>query len=527
MAWDPAIALQGATTPIMPNPLEFFGGLQQLQKRQHDNLLFQQQNDARVAQGEAYKRALGENGALDEPKLIDILKTLPGGQFALPEALAAAQAREKERLAIQGQQLAVGKQRLTMFSDTIGGLLTKGDNVTEQDVYSAVSKLATQVGDPELAKTMFIGLKDMPKGGKDLSKWILQQNAALLSGAERLGMTNPPPEVVDTGAEKILRQTNRLSGGTTNLTSTENMPTPAERNTPEPDQPRAPDGTPQQRATAAQTRQLTGGKGTPANNMSMVPPARAAIGPAPAALATELSTTEDLNKYISGLHGQITTAEQNIKQIGSMRALLDSVRTGPLAEKRLAIGKVFQGLGFGNSVVEMITGGDLAKAEEFAKKSFDEAYMGLKAMTPPGTQLTNGEVMAKWQNSPRLDMNPQAIEDLFNYSVEVFQYKQQERDFLSKWRKDGEHPSEGQAAWTREAINKGLIKPEARDRGQGPGVLVPRAGIVRGAGVPSNANVSDDLLLKNIPDGESKRITLDSGGSVVVRRKGNTFSVEK
>lgn len=523
MPWDPSIALQGAPQGgILPNPLEFFSGLQQLQARQHQNLKFQQENDARVATGQAYSQAVGPDGALDEVKLLELLKNNPAAQFAIPEALAAAQAREKERLAIQQKNLEVGAQRINMFANTIGGLMTKGTDITSTDVHRAVSKLAVQINDPALAKTMFVGLSDMPKGGKELQDWVLQQNAAIMPVVERMNAAVAPPVPVDTGDAVHMLQPNRLAGTVSSMGSLEKFPTPQDMNAPQPEEPKDAVGKPLQKDTAQNTRPLTGGRGTPVN--PGVTAAGKPVGPAPAALATEMSTMEDLNKYISGLHGQMSNLEQNIKQIGSMRGLLDNIRTGPFAEKRLVIAKAFQGLGFPSSVTDIINGGDISKAEEFAKKSFDEAYMGLKAMTPPGTQLTNGEVMAKWQNSPRLDMNPQAIEDLFNYSVEVFKYKQAERDFLNDWRRKQEHPSEAQAAWTREAIKRELIKPEARDRGAPPGVLSPRETLSRGPGVPGVAFVTDAELSSSVPDGKTAIIDLPTG-PVKVRRRGNSFEV--
>lgn len=524
MPWDPSIALQGAPAGgILPNPLEFFGGLQQLQKRQHENLQFQQQNDARVAVGDAYAKAVGPDGRLDEVKLMELLRGSPAAQIAIPEALAAGQARAKEALALQAQQLELGRKRVAITSDVVGSLLALPDSdLTSDRLFKTIATAATQYNDPELLKTMILGTKDLPKSGAELRKALTAINTQMLSTAERLGMTNPAPAQVDSGDATHLIQTNRLSGESSSAGVLEKFPTPADINAPQPEEPKDAVGRPLQRDTALNTRPMTGARGTPVN--PGVSAAGKPVGPAPAALATELSTTEDLNKYISGLHGQMSNLEQNIKQIGSMRGLLDNVRTGPFAEKRLAIAKVFQGLGAPASAVDIINGGDVSKAEEFAKKSFDEAYMGLKAMTPPGTQLTNGEVMAKWQNSPRLDMNPQAIEDLFNYSVEVFKYKQQERDFLNAWRKNGEHPSEAQAAWTREAIKRELIKPETRDRGAGPGLTTPRETFSRGAGVPGAAFVSDAELSAGIPDGKTAEIELPTG-KVKVRRRGNSFEV--
>ena len=525
--WDPSLALRGAPEGnILPNPLEFFGKMQALQQQQNVNLKFRQENDARVAVGDAYKQAIDPaSGRLDQAKMLNILRGTGAGQIALPDQLAAANAREKEEREAQAQELALTQQRYTMIANTLGGLQVKGDAVTQDDVRTATSKLALRMGnDPKFVKDLFLTLHNMPRDGKPLADWIVEHTAAITSAQERLNLTHPAPVAVNTGAETLQNITNRLTGQVTTVSSTENMPTPQDRNAPQPDMPRDAVGRPLQQDTAVNTRPLVGGKGTVVN--PGVSAAGKPIGPAPAALQTELSTTEDLNKYISSLHGQISIAEQNIKQIGSMRGLLESVRTGPFAEQRLAIAKAFQGLGFPTNVTDIINGGEISKAEEFAKKSFDEAYLGLKAMTPPGTQLTNGEVMAKWQNSPRLNMNPQAIEDLFNYSVEVFQYKKQERDFLNSWRKNGEHPSEAQAAWTREAINLGLIKPEIRDRGQGPGLTTPREVFSRGAGVPSVAFVTDAQLDAAIPNGRAAIIQTPTG-PVTVRRTNNSFKVEK
>lgn len=524
--WNPSIGLNAAPEGnILPNPLEFFGKMQAMQQQQNLNLKFRQENDASVAVGEAYKQAIDPvSGRLDQVKMLNILRGTSAGQIALPAQLAAGNLREKEERDAQAQELTLTQQRFTMIANTLGGLQVKGDAVTQNDVRAATSKLALRMGDdPKFVKDLFLTLHNMPRDGKPLAAWIVENGAAILSAEARLNMTNPAPVQVDTGAVKQQNVTNRLTGAVTTVSTTENMPTPAELNAPQPEDVKDAVGRPVQKDSAVNTRPMVGAQGTVVN-----PGVRAAgnpVGPAPAALATELSTTEDLNKYISDLQGQISVAAQNIKQIGSMRGLLDSVRTGPFAEQRLAVAKVFQGLGFPSNVTDVINGGDISKAEEFAKKSFDEAYLGLKAMTPPGTQLTNGEVMAKWKNSPRLNMNPQAIEDLFNYSNEVFEFKTQEREFLNRWRSNGKRPSDAQAAWTTEAIRRELIKPEIRDRGQGPGLITPREAFSRGAGVPGAAFVTD-AELATIPDGRAGSIPTPAG-PVVVRRNGNFFKVDK
>lgn len=522
MPWDPSIPLQGGgPANILPNPLEFFGGLQALQKRQHENLLFQQQNDARVATGDAYAKAVGPDGSLDEGKLMELLRSNPAAQFAIPEALAAAQKREQERLAIQQKNLELGSQRLSMFANTLGGLMIKGDAITDADVHTAVSKLAVQIGDPKLAKTMFLGLADMPKKGPELQKWITQQNAAVMPVVDRMNMALGTAVPVDDGGGIKMLSQNKLTGTIAPLGGTsdiEKMPTPAERNAQGVPRSDPETGAPLPPKTAAEERNLTGGRGTP---IAAQPVPTGPIGIAPPKAEENLKTMGDYWNYRDKLNENLSSGEQALMQMRSMRNLMDLTRTGPGQETRVKVATAAAALGLPQNVVSAINGGDLFAAQEFAKKSFQAAYEQLKLMSPPGTQLTQGEVLTNWESSARTAMDPRAIEGLFNFATKVFEYKKEEREFYRNW--EGA-PKDARAAWTDKALKEGLLKPEIRERGPGPGITTPRELYSRGAGVPTVGEVPE-AELSRIPDGRSATITKEDGTKVRVKRTGSKFEV--
>lgn len=532
MPWDPSIALQGVNqkgSPL-PNPLEFFSGLQQLQKRQHENLLFQQQNDARVATGEAYKRALDPaTGQLDEVKLLRELNSLPGGQFALPEVKAAANARAKEEQALQAQRLELGNQRITMFANTIGGLLVKGNDVDISDVNRAVSKLAVQIGDPELAKTMFLGVGDAPRNGEALNKWLLQQNAAIMPVVERLHATNGQAIPVNVGGRTDMVQTNQLAGTSSTTGSIVNTATPGERAA------LVPAKDPDTGAPLSVTRQDVGniprGDGTIEPRSADAPPPPGALGPTLAKEQEIIKTGEDFWKYRDDLDRRLSSGEVSLQKMQQMLQLADITRIGPLAQQRLKVAELAEGLNLPTSIVKKIAGSDpdmqasgIAAAQQFAKEAFSTAYESMKLMAPPGTQLTEGIALTNFENSIRLNMDKDAAVGLVNNARKIFRYIQEEREFMRKW--EGA-PKDARAAWTDKAIKDGLVKADNQPLPGSASFSGPGAKpFDRGAGVPGVAMYSDKEIREAIPEGKLGRLPLPSGGSVLVRRKGNSLIKE-
>lgn len=530
MTWDPSIALQGAPAGgILPNPLEFFSGLQQLQARQHQNLKFQQENDARVAVGDAYAKALRSDGSLDGAKLMDMLRTNPAAQYAIPEVQAAEQKREQERIANERAKLELGTQRINMFANAIGGLLVKGDSVDISDVHKTVSKLAVQIGDPELAKTMFLGMGDFPKNGKALKDKLLEQQAAIMPVVERLNATNGPAIPVDVGGRVDMVQTNRLAGTSSTTGSIIKTATPGERAA------LVPAKDPETGAPLPVTRQDVGniprGDGTIEPRSADAPPPPGALGPTLAKEQEIIKTGEDFWKYRDDLDRRLSSGEVSLQKMQQMLQLADITRIGPLAQQRLKVAELAEGLNLPTSIVKKIAGSDpdmqasgIAAAQQFAKEAFSTAYESMKLMAPPGTQLTEGIALTNFENSIRLNMDKDAAVGLVNNARKIFRYIQEEREFMRKW--EGA-PKDARAAWTDKAIKDGLVKADNQPLPGSASFSGPGAKpFDRGEGVPGAAMYSDKEIREAIPDGKLGRLPLPSGGSVLVRRKGNSLVKE-
>lgn len=531
MAFDPAIALQGSAGPVLPNPLEFFSKMQGIQQSQHQNLLFQQQNDARVAQGEAYKRAIGPDGRLDEAKLLELLGGMPGGQFALPEAIAAGQARKKEAQGIQEKELALGRQRIALFSETLGGLMGKGDKVTDADVHRVVSKLAVQLGDPALAKTMFVGMQDMPKGGKELQDWIKQQNIVLLSAAEKIGFQAGEMRPTDVGGRINILQQNRLDGSVQSLGSLNKTPTVEQSNalvSDAKDDSGAPIALP--RSEAAPMRD---GAGNIVSTPSPGAPAR--LGPGIEATADLTASSTQLNRSLDEIAAQMGASQKNLQEIGKMRELLEQIGTGPLAPTQMKIAQLAQQLGFDEKVVRGITGGAdpaaVAAAEAFMKKTWSQSMAALKSMTPGGTQWTGQEVFANLESNPNIKMTPQAIRDLFDFETFKYNFLKEAQDYKTNWRRyNPDKPlRQMEVDWAKHAEAKGWVKPVTSGRGENATGFF-NAPLIRDETIPQWVSIIDlsqiprgsVATIAEFPDGTGTRVKIRRGNGA---EGGNTYSV--
>lgn len=528
MPFDPKIALEGSAGPVLPNPLEFFSNMQGIQQKQHQNLLFQQQNDARVAAGEAYKRATGPDGRVNEPQLMELLKTLPGGQFALPEALAAAQKREQEFQAIQEKNLVLGRQRIGMFADALSGLMVKGDSVDSADVHRVVSKLAVQIGDPELVKTMFLGLKDMPKSGKELQDWIKAQNVQLLSAAEKIGLQSGTLVPVPAGGRTDLTQQDRLAGTVRKIGEVVNTPTPAERGALVEGQ------DPNTGAKTLQERQGVAPMPDGAGNIVSAPNAASrpvVMGPSVEKAEELKKTSEGYNKTLDEIAAQMQGAQQNLREIEKMRELVEQINPGITAEARMNLGRIAGEFGLSPEVQRFITGGSdpqaVAAAEAFMKKSWSQSMASLKSMTPSGTQWTGQEVFSNYANNPNLKMTPQAIKDLFDFETQKYEFLKEAQKYKSEWRTyNPDKPlRQMEVDWAKHAEQKGWVKPIFSGRGEDTTGFF-NAPMIRDAQIPVDISI---IHLSKIPRGAKREFTLGDGQTVTIRRlpNSNTYQMVK
>jgi hypothetical protein len=449
---------------------------------------------------------------LDDVELMKRLAADPRAAFTIPTATAAALARKQEQLKIDNAAVANVRQRAELIADGLGSLLALG-SLGIADVNEWTAKTIAQVNNTQFTYQLLREIKGLPTDPVNLRKALMQKQLQVASVVDRLAITHPVPTVVDSGGETTLLRVPRDEANQPEvLTSVVKTPTTEERNAPVA---RAdPTGAPLPPVPFGAVARMLDGRGNP-NSVPDPNLAATPLGPPPSAVEGATQTLRQHIAYRLGLDQQISQAEQEIRQIEEMRELLDKARTGGFAEIRTRFAKFMQGMpGVSPGMIDLVQGGDMVAAETFAKKTFTAAYMSLRAMTPPGTQLTEGEVMANWASSPRLDMSPEAIEKLFNYSTRMFQYMEKEREFMDNWPTD-QPISKSRAAWTKKALADKLITTEIRPQRDAPRFF---EGYTFGPGVP------DGFPGAKVPDGAT--VTFEfNGAAIKIKRTGKTLEV--
>jgi hypothetical protein len=544
--WDPSLALRGAPEGnILPNPLEFFGKMQTLQQQQNVNLKFRQENDARVAIGQAYAAATDPaTGRIDMPTLMRAVAGNPVAQYLLGETAKAAQERETADLVIQQKRGENATQIFELTSKAFGGLQARGNDVTITDLRKTAAILAMEIGDPVSAKQIFLALEGAPAGGAELQQFITALRAKALPSSDLMDRTNPALVPTTLGGSIVQDQFNSITGVRTRRASDRTTLTPGEAA----EQVSATDintGQPVFRARSelvdefgkvrpsAVPAAATGPQVPPPPGTATVP---AQAGPVPlgptAARSQEiLKTGENFWKYTEDLDRRVSSGEVTLLKMQQMLQLADITRIGPLAMQRLKVAELAEGLGLPTSIVKRIAGSDpdqqasgIAAAQQFAKEAFSTAYESMKLMAPPGTQLTEGIALTNFENSIRLNMDKDAATGLVNNARKIFRYVEAERDFMLKW--EGA-PKDARAAWTDKVIRDKLVAVDNKPLPGSASLSGPGAqAFVRGQGVPGVAAYPDAEIRDMIPDGKLGRLPLPGGGSVLVRRRGNSLIKE-
>ena len=533
--WDPSLALRGAPEGnILPNPLEFFGKMQMLQQQQNENLKFRQDNDARVAVGDAYKRAIDPaSGRLDEVKLLEILRGTEAGNVALPGVLSAAQARAKEASNLQTQQLDLSRKRIDIASGVAGGLLSLSDGeLTKDKLIQALARAGAQYGDPELLKMMFLGSNDFAAGGAALRKDIVQAQTQMLTAKEQLDRRFPAPQLVDTGGQISVIRTDGFGNTPQVMGQLDKTATLESRNALVP-------ATNAIGAPIARTREEVAPM---AGRPSSVPPPPGqdrVLGLGTEAAADLTASTQMFNSRLDTLNEQIIAGQKNMQEIEKMRGLLEGIGTGPMAPALTLVSRYINQMGFPELANKLQTGASpaaVSEAEAFMKKSWSQGLSAMKQAMPAGKSWTGQEVFANYENNPNITMTPQAIRDLFDFEAFRYKFLKEEQSFRQSWRMHnpavlpdgtaGKSLRQAESDWSAYTEAKGWVKPLSTGTGEGATGLF-NAPLVRGAGI-SNEITAIDLSM--IPRGATRQYELDDGSTVKVRRgnkkeDGNTYTV--
>lgn len=223
MPIDPSIALRSVSQ--VDSPFESMGkaaslksllGQQRLQEMQIQQA--EQQQEQERAFNDAYRTSVGAGGQLDRGALLSSLASrglgsrIPALQKQFADADKAGFEAKNTQSQINERDFGVMKKRLDAAKTVISSVLSRTQNPTHQDFYSAIAQAAEEYQlTPQEQATMARGLPGDPT---QLRGWAFGKGAELLEAGKRMEMLTPKFEFKNTGKQMVPVDTNALTNPT-------------------------------------------------------------------------------------------------------------------------------------------------------------------------------------------------------------------------------------------------------------------------------------------------------------------------
>jgi hypothetical protein len=348
------------------------------------------------------------DGSLDRQKLADDI-SIAAPVYGQPQAASLlSQANE-----IVSNQKA--KQDLTDSArSSLGTVLTslaKDPNTKRGDVVDAyTSWMQDHKNDPAAFRVGLAQAALLPQNDADPKfRDTLGKFAATLTG-----QPTTAPSSVDTGTQVIPGQTSGITGAFT----------PAQGNLP-----RTPQG--------GITKQIPPQLVTPPGGIPVAYPG--GKGPVQGTFPGVQPTSQDIENfgaYQQNLNSRVGLASDSIPRIKQAEAALDQIRGGAGAEGYAKLGRVLQAAGLPQSMVDAVSGGNLAAAQEAEKYLFQTTLTGLKQSLGGGSPYA-GEANKAEALFPSIGTDPRASRAVLNFMEQQGQRDYAEQQALNKARKEG------------------------------------------------------------------------------------------
>lgn len=185
--------------------------------------------------------------------------------------------------------------------------------------------------------------------------------------------------------------------------------------------------------------------------------------------------------YKNGLDASVKTGGDLMMRIAESRKAMDQFQPGMGAEARLVIARAAKAAGAPDSLVEKINQGDISAKQEFMKLSAQQAMETLKQSMGGAGRITQSEFKVFQANNPNIELDPQAIQKIYNFATRVYQRDSTEQQQLAQHIKGGGRLSEWPALWNQKAQQLGLIDPQIVDVKDGASVNPKKTGLVPNA----------------------------------------------
>jgi len=529
MPIDPNISLQ-VNNEIFPSPQEFLGKLESLRKLHNENLLFKMQRESQEAQGQMAQQFTRPDGSFDHEAFLVAVAQNPRTSWDALNIRGQAFTRRKQEEELQQAEMASARQRFSMLSGGLAGLLALGDNVTKADLLDLGSRLVQEMpGDKKFYTSILKEISSAPAGGKELAQWIQQRHMQMQPFAEVMNIVAPTPQVVDEGGKIDIVQTPRTPGAVPRVVGA--LPktnTPAERSALVP----AEDPNTGQRVARPreEVAPMYDGVGRPEG--PAVQTQDRALGPTAETAMDLQQAPKQYAERMNNVREQILGAQRNMQEIAKMRDLLERAGTGRFSEIKTDLASMVLAIG-GESARELsrkIQGGAdpdaVSAAQQFIKSSWTQALTQLKQNMPAGTQWTGQEIFQNYASNPNIKMDAKAVRELFDFYTFQYEFLKAEQDFKTKWREEnpGKPLRQLDTDWTKYAEAQGWVKPMRTGPGEQQNFV--EAPLKRDDKIPEEISL---VQLSMIPRGSRVEATLSNGQKIIIRRgtgqDGNTYSV--
>ena len=482
----------GPTAPP-PNPLGsaegavgLLGGLARMRNEQNQNILFQQQMDARHKLGEDL--AVWNSQGLSPEEQIARASHQPYAPFVTPE-LGNFRASNLGGLQIQEIQQRMRGSGLGSLAAALNA--TGGD----PDKFPAAFDMTTKGLDPTLVASLkpayeamkIFATKNLPANTPERPNARIE---AFQTNLRNLGATFGLPldkaYAATGGIAPTLTQVTGsqgqtsnvvLSGGGTGGTNASVIgtgPTLAQSEALKVQGAQAAGLAPTiHNVTDAQGRPqsvlVSGGAGGTSPTASPLlapggpsgaPAGTPIVGPTPTDLKRAEQRGSDMAGYQQNLDDRVKTGQQIMQTVQpaweAMQALKKAGQSpGGLASSRMALAQIAQGFGASPETVDKIS--KLDDTQEISKLMVNTTMAQITQQLPASSKMAVGEFNAFMKNNPSLDTDPRAIEKIFNFWSKVHTTNLTEQTELNDFLEKGGNISRWPAEWQKIAAKQGLV----------------------------------------------------------------------
>lgn len=150
------------------------------------------------------------------------------------------------------------------------------------------------------------------------------------------------------------------------------------------------------------------------------------------------------------LDSDVVNGQALMLRVGEARDAMSQFQPGMGANARLTAARAAQALGLPDSIVTRLNNGDVAAKQEFVKLSAQTAMESLKQSMGSAGRITQAEFKVFQENNPNIELDPRAIEKIYDFATRVYQNSYREQQARQQFVDNGGNPTAWPATWAKQ-----------------------------------------------------------------------------